>query len=47
MNRQLFLIEQGYTYDVREWKDYVVNGPTAVTAPEVTPEVPSEAAAAE
>ncbi len=29
MNRQLFLIEQGYTYDVQEWKDYVVNAPTA------------------
>lgn len=26
MNRQLFLIEQGYGYDVREWKDFVVNG---------------------
>ncbi len=26
MNRQLFLIEQGYSYDVREWKDFVVNG---------------------
>lgn len=26
MNRQLFLIEQGYRYDVREWKDMVVNG---------------------
>jgi DNA excision repair protein ERCC-3 len=26
MNRQLFLIEQGYSYDVREWKDMVVNG---------------------
>jgi DNA excision repair protein ERCC-3 len=26
MNRQLFLIEQGYSYDVREWKDLVVNG---------------------
>jgi DNA excision repair protein ERCC-3 len=26
MNRQLFLIEQGYTYDVREWKEMVVNG---------------------
>ena len=26
MNRQLFLIEQGYVYEVREWRDYVVNG---------------------
>ncbi len=26
MNRQLFLIEQGYSYEVREWRDYVVNG---------------------
>jgi DNA excision repair protein ERCC-3 len=26
MNRQLFLIEQGYNYDVREWRDFVVNG---------------------
>ncbi len=27
MNRQLFLIEQGYSYEVKEWKDYVVNAP--------------------
>lgn len=26
MNRQLFLIEQGYSYEVKEWKDYAVNG---------------------
>ncbi len=26
MNRQLFLIEQGYSYEVKEWRDYVVNG---------------------
>jgi DNA excision repair protein ERCC-3 len=34
MNRQLFLIEQGYTYDVREWKEFVMSGETA--APEET-----------
>ena len=28
MNRQLFLIEQGYSYEVKEWRDYVVNGPS-------------------
>jgi DNA excision repair protein ERCC-3 len=34
MNRQLFLIEQGYTYDVREWKDYLMasEAPEAVEA---------------
>ncbi len=26
MNRQLFLVEQGYAYTVAEWRDYVVNG---------------------
>jgi DNA excision repair protein ERCC-3 len=42
MNRQLFLIEQGYTYDVREWKDYVVNGPGATPATGET-QAPEEA----
>lgn len=32
MNRQLFLIEQGYSYDVREWKDFLVNGEAAAEA---------------
>lgn len=26
MNRQLFLVEQGYSYDVREWKDFLLAG---------------------
>ena len=26
MNRQLFLIEQGYSYDVREWKEFLMSG---------------------
>lgn len=34
MNRQLFLIEQGYSYEVKEWRDYVVNGPAVVESAE-------------
>src|SRR5690606_12327410 len=45
MNRQLFLIEQGYSYDVREWKDMVVNGDipapdTGAPAHSDTPDAP-------
>ncbi len=35
MNRQLFLVEQGYSYDVREWKDFLLAGETASPATSV------------
>jgi DNA excision repair protein ERCC-3 len=47
MNRQLFLIEQGYTYDVREWKEYLMEGDAAKTAEAVAPEVKAEEVKAE
>jgi hypothetical protein len=41
MNRQLFLIEQGYSYDVREWKDLLVEETEARQAAEAV-EAPVE-----
>jgi DNA excision repair protein ERCC-3 len=38
MNRQLFLIEQGYSYDVKEWKDFLLAGDAVKTAPSAAAE---------
>lgn len=45
MNRQLFLIEQGYSYDVREWKEFLMSGDipapdTGAPAHSDTPDAP-------
>jgi len=37
MNRQLFLIEQGYSYDVKEWKDFLVGEGAAAEGEEAVP----------
>lgn len=41
MNRQLFLIEQGYSYDVREWKEFLMSGDAADSPEPAEPAAPA------
>jgi DNA excision repair protein ERCC-3 len=43
MNRQLFLIEQGYSYDVREWKEFLLSGDAAMPTKAARSAKPDEA----